>query len=102
MIITSSKSSDDVPTTHAGFQYMKRAEDEILKRAAEKKKNLSSAAMQSGIFLQNCNQLSPPLPLLTFKSLNGKHDSDYPQTVIGNNKFNVESTVCYCWHYTTL
>lgn len=81
MILTNVKSSDD-SQSHAGFQFMKRAEDEILRRAAEKKKNVN-AALQSGLFLGNSNQLSPPLPLLTFKSLNGKYDSDFPQTVTG-------------------
>lgn len=67
-------------SSFTGLQFMRQAEDEILRRAAEKRK------LQNNTVPSNASCFGPPLPLISFKSISGNNDvEDIPQTIMGIN-----------------
>jgi hypothetical protein len=80
----STKSAGDCNSGYSGLQFMRKAEEEVLRRAADKRKFQSSKSAITTCSDAN-DQLSPPLPLLSFTSLNGKQDATIPQTIIGTS-----------------
>ena len=78
-----SKSVGESNSGYSGLEFMRKAEEEILRRAADRRKVQNSNSVTASCS-KATEQLSPPLPLLSFTSLNGKQEAAAPQTITGN------------------
>lgn len=89
-----SKSIGESNSGYSGLEFMRKAEEEILRRAADRRKVQNSKSFTVSCSEATDQLLSPPLPLLSFTSLNGKQEAATPQTITGKLivKCNIIST----------